>query len=367
MIDFPRPASQYPNLVNTLPANFPEDWIESTETVGNNVVAVLGASGPSLTGENSSGIVVFDPADNGGDDQKVLNIFYFCSFAHDFFLLLGFDEASGNFQNSNGSGTGLGNDAVDARAHSGPVFGTANMLTFEDGVSPIMNMGLVVGINRHTAFDADVVIHEYGHGVTNRLVGGRMNRSALQQPQSRGLGEAWSDFFALTMQNIDRTTERVVSGDWVSGNAGGIRKFPYDSNFPDGFGAIGTGRYRFDGSGRPQVHNIGEIWCATLMEWTRRVVSALGNKERAYAIVWQSVMDGLKLTPVNPSFLDARDAVLQALQDLVDGGLISAPEFDGTRRQAWETFAHFEMGMNAESDGAGFNGIVGNQDLPSDL
>jgi hypothetical protein len=30
---------------------------------------------------------------------------------------------------------------VDARAHPGPVFGTANMATPPDGNAPIMNMG----------------------------------------------------------------------------------------------------------------------------------------------------------------------------------------------------------------------------------
>jgi len=109
----------------------------------------------------------------------MLNIFYFCNYMHDFLMLLGFDEAAGNFQEINFSNTGLGTDAVQARAHSGAVNGTANMLTPPDGMPPTMNMGLVEGINRHTAFDADVVFHEYVHGLTNRLVGGRINAAAL--------------------------------------------------------------------------------------------------------------------------------------------------------------------------------------------
>jgi len=121
---------------------------------------------------------------------------------YDFFLLLGFDEASGNFQEVNFTGLGAPSDSVEARAHSGAVFGTANMRTKIDGENPIMNMGLVEGINRHTAFDADVVFHEFVHGVTNRLVGGRMNDFASQQPQSREMGEGNSDYFALTVINI---------------------------------------------------------------------------------------------------------------------------------------------------------------------
>ena len=48
-------------------------------------------------------------------------------------------------------------------------------------VSPIMNMGLVTSTNRHTAFDSDVVFHEFMHGVTNRLVGGPLNARCFRR------------------------------------------------------------------------------------------------------------------------------------------------------------------------------------------
>ena len=48
-----------------------------------------------------------------------------------------------------------------------------------DGIRPVMNMGLVSRTNRHTAFDSDVVYHEFMHGVTNRLVAGRIDEHAL--------------------------------------------------------------------------------------------------------------------------------------------------------------------------------------------
>jgi extracellular elastinolytic metalloproteinase len=367
LVPFPRPTADYPNSINGPPAGFPAEWIEVLETVGNNVRATLGDSNTTLAGQLNQGRVIFDPQDDTGDDQKMLNIFYFCNFAHDFFLLLGFDEASGNFQLQNPTGAGAGNDRVSARAHSGTVNGTANMLTPEDGSPPIMNMGLVASTGRHTAFDADVVVHEFVHGVTNRLVGGRMNRFALQQPQSRGMGEGWSDYFALSIQNLARNNERFVTGDWVVDDPGGIREFPYDSGFPDGFGQIGTGRYRFDFLGRPQVHNIGEIWCATLMEITRRAVNELDDKPRAYAVCWQIVVDALKLTTPNPNFLDARDAILQALDDLQANAKITAEEHTAVRRAAWTAFAHFGLGPNASSNGAGFSGIVEDTNPPNDL
>ena len=101
------------------------------------------------------------------------------------------------------------------------------MATPVDGSSPTMNMGLVTSTSRHTAFDSTVVFHEFTHGVSNRLVGGPMNVHALDDPQSGGMGEGWSDYVACTINDV------TVVGDWVVDDPGGIRGFPYDGNFPD--------------------------------------------------------------------------------------------------------------------------------------
>lgn len=130
--------------------------------------------------------------------------------------MLGFDERAGNFQEINFTGLGASGDSVEAHAHSGAVAGTANLLTPDDGMNPTMNMGLVTNTNRHTAFSADVVYHEFVHGATNRFVGGRLNTAALREPQSRGMGEGWSDYFALTVQNIFRDEEMTTIGAWVA-------------------------------------------------------------------------------------------------------------------------------------------------------
>jgi extracellular elastinolytic metalloproteinase len=255
-------------------------------------------------------VVTFDPADPTGDDQKVLNIFYYNCVMHDFFYLLGFREADGNFQRDNLGRGGLASDRVDARAHSGVVQGTANMATPMDGFNPIMNMGLVASTNRHTAFDSSVVYHEFTHGVTNRLVGGPANAFALEEHQSGGMGEGWSDYFACAVN------ETIVVGDWVVNHPGGIRGFPYDSNFPDNFGDLGTGRYSgFTPEGDRWPHPIGEIWCAALLEMNRNIGADLSA---------QLIVDALKLTPANPSFLDARNAILTALDDMLVAGQLNA-------------------------------------------
>jgi len=343
MTDFPRLLADYGLPVpNDLPAGFAEDWVSVASAEGNSVRAHLGNVGPTIQGVLQNGVVVFDPADPTGDDQKVLNIFYYNCYMHDYFYMLGFRETDGNFQQDNFGRGGLASDRADARSFSGAVFGTASMGTPSDGASPVMRMGLVTSTNRHTAFDSTVVFHEFMHGVTNRLVGGPLNVSALDAPQSGGMGEGWGDYIACTINNTD------VVGAWVVNNPGGIRDFPYNSQFPDDFGDLGTGRYT-------EVHNIGEIWCATLMEMNRNIGSVLGV---------QLAVDALKLSPANPSFLDMRDSILAALDAKLNAGHLTSEQHTTARRGVWAAFARFGMGPGARSNGASLTGIVADFNVP---
>ena len=323
-----------------LPAAFPDTWVTANATVGNSTRAHLDVAGPSLTGAVQGGVLTFNPANATGDDQKVLNIFYYCCYMHDFSYLLGFREASRNFQTNNLGRGGLAGDPVDARSFPGAVFGTANMSRSVDGTSPIMNMGLVTSTNRHTAFDSTVVFHEFTHGISNRLVGGGMNMNNLSSPQSGGMGEGWSDYIACTINNV------IVVGNWILNNANGIRNFPYNSSYPHNFGDVGK---VVGGINYSEVHNLGEIWCATLLEVNRRT-------DRHLAV--QLVVDALKLTPENPSFLNARDAILTALSNMLAAGRLNGNQRDGVWQGIWGAFAKFGMGPQAASNGAQLTGIV---------
>jgi extracellular elastinolytic metalloproteinase len=344
-VDFPRPLEDYGLPIPPLPPGFPEDWVDVDRTVGNNTNAHQGNTGPSVQGQVQNGVATFNPANDTGVDQQVLNIFYYNCYMHDYFYLLLFRERDGNFQQNNLGRGGLGSDRVDARAHPGPVFGTANMGTPVEGQSPVMNMGLVSRTNRHTAFDSTVVFHEFMHGVTNRLVGGPQNVDALDAPQSGGMGEGWGDYIACVINNT------TVVGAWVVNDPSGIRDFPYDSNFPDNFGDLGTGRYT-------EEHNIGEVWCATLMEMTRNI-----DKNLAVRLV----VDALKIALSNPSFLNMRDSILRALDNMRLSGTISTNEHTSARQSIWRAFAKFGMGPGAQSNGAQLTGIKADFDMPPDV
>lgn len=347
-VRFPRPLADYNVPVpEGLPDGFPDPWVGSDSACGNAVNAFHVEGGDTFRGTQQNGVLVFNPADPEGEQQQILNIFFYNCFMHDFLYLYGFREGDGNFQQDNFGRGGALSDPVTAYAHSVPVAGTANMSTRVDGVSPVMNMGVVASTGRHTAFDSTVVFHEFTHGLTNRLVGGPMNSQALEDYQSAGMGEGWGDYLACT---INGTT---VVGAWVTGKPGGIRKFPYDGNYPDHFGMLGTGRYN-----RPELnrqHAVGEIWCATLLEMNRKIGSHLGV---------QLVIDALKLSPVRPSFLDMRDAILKVLDHKLAAGQLSAPEHASARAGVWASFARFGMGPGARSNGASLTGIVPDFNTP---
>jgi extracellular elastinolytic metalloproteinase len=342
-VQLPRPLADYPLPTPAgLPDGFPDTWVQADRTVGNSVSAHLGVDGPPIQGALQDGVVVFDPADTAGSEQLGVNLFYLACSMHDFFYLLGFREADGSFQRDNLGRGGLGADPVEARVHPGPVQGTANMFTPVDGSSPVMNMGLVQSTRRHTALDSGVVYHEFMHGVTNRLVGGPRNVDALDEPQSAGMGEGWGDWVACVINQTE------VVGAWVVDRPGGIRRFPYDEHFPDGFGALGSGRYS-------EVHAVGEVWCATLMELTRRVGQPLAV---------QLVVDALKLARANPSFLDMRDAILTALDNKRTAGQLGQADHHTALVGAWGAFAKFGMGPAADCVGATLLGINADFDLP---
>ncbi|MFJ9848633.1 M36 family metallopeptidase [Streptomyces sp. NPDC101150] len=372
-VPFPLPTTGYPTQVPSgLPTGFPLAWAErhngKVSTEGNNVRALNGTTRrPFEVGVDAAGNGDFNPAKDS-PEQFVTNIFYFCNYMHDYFMMLGFTEDQGNFQTTNVTGLGMGADPVRAFAHPGPVSGTANMATRADGLEAVMNMGLVSGTGRHTADDGDVVFHEFCHGVSNRLVGGLFDANGLREEQSVAMGEGWGDYFALTTRNFSSPQERVVLGNWVVNRSQGIRQRPYDSEYPGTFGDIGKGAGEVSGAGNrdltyQEVHDVGEIWCASLMEVTRKVAAALNDKERGYRVTWQAVVDGMKLTPKNPSFLVARDAILRAFRAMKGGRLTNA-EYTSVRHAAWEAFVRFEMGFDAFCPNATFTGCQGGTAMP---
>ncbi len=368
----------------------PNGWIDDgvNETRGNNVDAHtdLDANNVAdLPRPQGSPFRVFDFALDLNQepttyrDAAVTQLFYLCNFMHDKLYALGFTEASGNFQNNNFGRGGTGNDAVQADAQDGSGTNNANFSTPPDGSPGRMQMYIFPGPtpDRDGDFDAEIVLHEYTHGLSNRLVGGGVGISQLQ---TGGMGEGWSDFYGLSLLS--------EAGDSVSGNyaAGGyatyqfsgqttnyyfgIRRYPYSTDLtknPLTFKDIdpaqqsahtGVPRGVIGSSDGSEVHNEGEVWCVTLWDARANLINKLG-----YAVgnqlMLQLVTDGMKLAPANPNFLQARDAIVQA--DLV---LTGGAHHD----ELWAAFAKRGMGASASSPASNTTtGVVEAFDLPDAL
>lgn len=344
LADFPQPIGNFPfDPMPPVPSWFPDGWVDVDTTSGNNCSAAMEGGSP-VKGSSSSGSLDFDHANTDGFEQWVVNAFYLCNYAHDYFFILGFRESDGCYQRLNsGRGPGAG-DEVQNVVFDREIDGTANFAPSPEGIAPICQLGTNPTNNgsRNTALDASVVIHEYSHGVSTRLVGGRTNVHSLDDPQSGGMGEGWSDFFACSALGTD------VVGRWLVGSDDGIRTAPYREDYPNTFETLSDPTFSRD------VHNIGEVWCATLMSLSRAL---------SPTFVQSLVIDAMKLGPSNPSFLDERDAIYSALNGQLEqadaAGTEPVPGMDSdqVRATAHEVFARYGMGPNARSANAGLASI----------
>ncbi|HVT88475.1 MAG TPA: M36 family metallopeptidase [Tepidisphaeraceae bacterium] len=330
---------------------------EFTDTRGNNVSAQEDADANDTGGFRPDGTaslnfdfpIDFTQAPVNYRSAAITNLFYWNNLLHDVHYKYGFTEAAGNFETLNYSGQGLGGDAVQADAQDGSGTNNANFATPPDGQAPRMQMYLFnyTSPNRDGDLDAEIIVHEYGHGVSNRLTGGPANANALIALQSGGMGEGWSDWWALmfTQDLSDTKLASYPQGTYVLGqasNGAGIRRYPYSYNMSINPQTIGN----FNSS--TEVHDAGELWCDTLWDMNWLLVDKYGYNPNIAAgytgagsagniLAMKLVMDALKLQPANPSFKDARDAILLADQQLTGGA---------NQYQIWSAFARRGMGYS---------------------
>jgi hypothetical protein len=194
-------------------------------------------------------------------------------------------------------------------------------------------------------FDGDmdngIVAHEYGHGISNRLVGGPSQAGCLANAEQ--MGEGWSDFFTLvTAQKPGQDgSERRGIGTYVgreSPNGNGIRSNPYSTDLsirPETFENLPSAAV---------PHGLGAIWNSMLWDMYWALVDEHGfssdliNGEAGNNIAVRLVMEGMKMTACSPGFVDGRDGILAADQFLYDGVNSCI---------IWEAFARRGLGENA--------------------
>ena len=368
----------------------PNGWIDdgNQETQGNNVDAHTDTdsnNAADLPRPNGGASRVFDfgldltQSPTSYRDAAVTQLFYLNNWIHDRYYQLGFTETAGNFQTNNFGRGGVGNDAVQADAQDGSGTNNANFSTPTDGSPGRMQMFVWSGPtpDRDGAVDAEIVAHEYTHGLSNRLVGGGAGITAYQ---SKGLGEGWSDFYALALLSAasDDPNGVYASGAYAAqfltpgldtNYYFGVRRYPYCTDMtknPLTFRDISITQalphadvplspvFSTSNANPSEAHALGEVWCMMLWEVRANLIAKYGwaGNER----MLQLVTDSLKICPANPTFIQGRDALIQA--DLVATGGVDAAEI-------WAGFAKRGMGYGASgSSNAVTTPVVEIFDLP---
>ncbi len=386
-------GNEAPNTFNN------NGWITDgvSTTTGNAVVAGIDrdgtngidavVTGPGRVFNFTYDPTVTDPLTAAYQQGEVTNGFYWANRYHDRLYRSGFTEAARNFQTDNFSRGGVSNDAVQAEIQDSSGTNNANFATPADGGFGRMQMYLFTGPtpDRGGALDADIVLHELTHGLSNRLIG---NAAGLTTTMSGAMGEGWSDFYArAVLSTADESTSGIYStGGWATYLLSpsftdnyyyGIRRFPYavktaiGSNSkphnPLTFADIDPAQMNLtDGAYVPnplfaagsafEVHNAGEVWASALFEVRARLINRLGfavGNDR----VLQIVTDGMKLSPLNPTFIQGRDAILAAAAALPS-------DATATVADVWAGFAARGMGFSASVVNAASGTVIEAFDTP---
>jgi extracellular elastinolytic metalloproteinase len=178
-------------------------------------------------------------------------------------------------------------------------------------------------LSRDGDVDSDIVYHEYGHGLTWRMIG------SMGGVMSGAIGEGMSDVLAVLINGDDKV------GEYSGFAANGIRTAPYH-NYPRTYKS-------FAGT---EVHLDGEIYGA--IGW--RLGELFSENGLTTGELLDYVVDGMNYTPANPKFEQMRDGILQAAPIGVDCliwrgfakygvGVGASATFKGTKVTIQESFA----------------------------
>ena len=171
-------------------------------------------------------------------------------------------------------------------------------------------------LQRDGDLDADIVFHEYGHGLTWRMIG------SMSGPMSGAIGEGMSDVLALTLNGDDRI------GEYSSNDPKGIRSEPYAA----------YSRTYGDVTGANGVHFDGEVYGA--IGWRLRELYLAGGLTADDLL--RDLVQGMNFTPAAPNFQQMRDGILAATAT--------------NDCKVWTAFAEYGVGQGASSSVS--NGVI---------
>ena len=227
---------------------------------------------------------------------------------------------------------------------------------------------------RDGSFDNGIIIHEYGHGISNRNTGNGSSclNSTLSKEQ---MGEGWSDIFALMLTNRPGDNASVPRGIGTYATSaaitgGGIRPAQYSPDFAiNPFKYANTNGMEYTNASNQvvtDVHSIGFVWSTMLWDLHWKYVEKYGyssdvsaNKTNGSTRVLQVVMDGLKLQGCQPGFIEGRNAILAAE--------LASETAGADKCMIWNVFAKRGLGVNASAGSkTNINDQVGDDTVPAE-
>ncbi len=205
----------------------------------------------------------------------------------------------------------------------------------------------ITGEEYDSSFDNLVIAHEYGHGISTRLTGGAANSSCLSGQEQ--MGEGWSDWFGLMLSIKPYHTGALGRGvgnylTTQDTNGVGIRPYKYSTNMttnPHTYSSLNS---------VVAPHGVGSVWCVMLWELTWALIDKYGLNQDFYNgnggnnKAMALVIEGIKLQPCFPGFVDGRDAILLADQVLFGGE---------NQCLIWTAFAKRGLGFSASQGSSG--------------
>ena len=212
--------------------------------------------------------------------------------------------------------------------------------------------------SRDSDIDAGVIAHEYGHGISNRLIGGPSSIACLlnaQLPDTNSpgalipigeqMGEGWSDLFALllTAQSTDTGNTPRGVGAYISfqnEHGPGIRRYPYTRNMavnPFTYGNVPA---------EAVPHGVGSVWATMVWDMHWNLVDLYGFEPDLFnhtspagnVRTLHYINNGLVVTKCRPGFVDGRNAIL--LAEAADGNITDSCPI-------WRAFARRGLGVGA--------------------
>ena len=209
-------------------------------------------------------------------------------------------------------------------------------------IAEISNNGIG---DKDSDLDNGIIIHEYGHGISNRLTGGAARSGCLRNAEQ--MGEGWSDWLALmmTIEPGDQGSDIRGIGTYVQGEpttGPGIRPAPYSTDF-----SINNYTYAStNNASLSQPHGVGFVFGTVLWDLTWALIDDYGgtpDPDLYYGtggnnIALHLVIEAMKIQPCSPGMIDGRDAILMADSLLYNGA---------HQCLIWETFARRGFGYSA--------------------